>query len=273
MIGFSVENNYPVPMDEAVRLLHRIGFDAVSFNWKLGVDLTGGIQAARSLDMPIHYLHAPQGAYHTLWTQDAPEMLQLILQTLEDCKSWSVPIYVLHTCSDFVPITPDRAIGERNFRRITDTAARYGITVAFENTARPSYLKALMELYADDPHVGYCWDSGHEQCYAPQEDFLAQYGDRLLVTHLNDNIGMSTPGEPNSADDLHLIPGDGIADWVNQLKRLRGANKVDILSFELKRVSKPNQKLRLYDDLSLAEYFEKVYVHALKLEDAYRRSW
>lgn len=270
MIGFSVENNYPIPISDAVSLLHCIGFDAVSFNWKSGISLAPGVECANKLGMHVQYLHAPQGAYHSLWIQKDPEMLQLLLQALEDCRNWAIPLYVMHVCSDFVDITPDCSIGEQNFRRITDTAAQYGIAVAFENTAKPAYLKTLMELYQSDANVGYCWDSGHEQCYTPQVDHLQLYGHRLLATHLNDNMGMRCNGCPNKADDLHLIPHDGIADWDRQISRLKGAKKLDILNFELKRVSKPDvQTIRLYDDMTLCAYFEKVHTQARQIETQY----
>lgn len=262
MIGFSVENNYPVPISEAVCLLKQVGFDAVAFNWKVNLDLNPGIEAARMLGLHITYLHAPQGDYHTLWLEDDPAFLHIILQALEDCRRWSVPIFVMHVCRDFLNITPDLSIGRKNFRRITDTAARYGISVAFENTEKPDFLEAVMNLYNDDDPIGFCWDSGHEQCYTPNVDHLQLYGHRLMVTHLNDNVGMACPGMPNRTDDLHLVPGDGTADWAHQLARLKKAKQVDILNFELKRVSKQDQKIRLYDGLSLHEYFSKVFDRA-----------
>jgi len=255
-------------MHEAVLLLQKIGFDAVSFNWKNGIDHTLTIQTARALGMHIQYLHAPQGAYHTLWTQRGPDMLQQLLCALDDCHKWSIPLYVMHVCSDFVEIMPDLSIGAENFGCIIEKAGQYGIAVALENTARPSYLKTLLDLYQDIPHVGYCWDSGHEQCYTPQEDFLASYGDRLMVTHLNDNMGMHLD-RPDKNDDLHLLPQDGIADWTRQIERLKKAKPVEILNFELKRVSKPTQKVRLYDHMTPEYYFNQAFLRAKELEAQY----
>lgn len=258
-------------MDEAVRLLHQTGFDAVAFNWKAGVDLAAGINAARALGMLVQYLHAPQGFYHPLWVEEEPEILRLLLQGLEDCRRWDISMYVMHVCSDFVDITPNLTVGAKNFKRITDTAARYGIAVAFENTEKPAYLETIMNLYRDDANIGFCWDSGHEQCYTPAEDILRRHGHRLLVTHLNDNMGMSTD-MANSMDDVHLIPGDGIANWDHQLARLRQAAPLDILTFELKRVSKPGrQKVHLYDHMDVETFFTAAYDSAKILADQYFR--
>lgn len=43
---------------------------------------------------------------------------------------------------------------------------------------------------------------------------LDKYGDRLIATHLNDNLGVSDfDGKVTWTDDLHLLPFDGIIDW------------------------------------------------------------
>ena len=43
---------------------------------------------------------------------------------------------------------------------------------------------------------------------------LALYGEKLICTHLNDNLGIKDfEGKTTWHDDLHLLPFDGIADW------------------------------------------------------------
>ena len=43
---------------------------------------------------------------------------------------------------------------------------------------------------------------------------MALYGDRLLCTHINDNLGIRNyEGRITFIDDLHLLPFDGVADW------------------------------------------------------------
>lgn len=71
-----------------------------------------------------------------------------------------------------------------------------------------------MNHFRGNPAVGFCWDSGHELCYNHGRDMLAQYGDRLLGTRLNDNLGVRDDGgQITFLDDLHLLPFEGIADW------------------------------------------------------------
>ena len=74
---------------------------------------------------------------------------------------------------------------------IVDKAAEYGIQIAFENTEGQEFLFALMAHFKGNDTVGFCWDSGHEMCYNHSSNLLDELGDRLIVTHLNDNLGIS----------------------------------------------------------------------------------
>lgn len=50
---------------------------------------------------------------------------------------------------------------------------------------------------------------------------MALYGDKLIGTHLNDNLGIKDfTGKITWLDDLHLLPFDGIADWDSIVQRL-----------------------------------------------------
>ena len=103
--------------------------------------------------------------------------------------------------------------------------------IAFENTEGEEYLTALMNAFKNDPSVGFCWDTGHEMCYNHSKDMLSLYGDKLICTHLNDNLGIRNyEGKITYLDDLHLLPFDGIADWDNLAARLKAHNYHDTLT-------------------------------------------
>ena len=121
-----------------------------------------------------------------------------------------------------------------------------------------------MERYEGCPAVGFCWDSGHEQCFTPQRDFLRHYGNRLVMTHLNDNLGVTDPsGVFSGTDDLHLLPFHGKTDWDRTVCRLKAAKPQDILNFELKIRPKGDRcKLDLYSKMPLWQYFQEAYQRA-----------
>lgn len=128
-----------------------------------------------------------------------------------------------------------------------------------------------MEHYADNGSVGFCWDSGHEMCYNHSHDLLELYGNRLLLTHLNDNLGISRyDGKTFWTDDLHLLPFDGIADWDYNTERLKSSRRLEILNFELNINSKPERHENdAYTAMPPELYFAEAYKRACKIAFKY----
>ena len=124
-----------------------------------------------------------------------------------------------------------------------------------------------MEHFKDNPVVGFCWDSGHEMCYNHSVDLLKKYGDRLIMTHLNDNLGISRfDGKTYYTDDLHLLPLDGVADWDYNAERLKQSTIPEFLNFELSTVSKPGRHENdCYSVMPYEQYFTEAYKRACKI--------
>ena len=87
------------------------------------------------------------------------------------------------------------------------------------------------------------------------------------TSHPNDNLGISRfDGEIFWTDDLHLLPGDGIADWNESVARLKKSHPLTYLNFELSMVSKPDRHDNdLYGKLSPEEYFALAYARACRI--------
>ena len=104
-------------------------------------------------------------------------------------------------------------------------------------------------------------------CYNYSRNLLEFYGDRLIATHINDNLGIKDfNGRIFWHDDLHLLPFDGIADWDERMKRLDDCGFCDIMTFELCRLSKPNRHENdIYIKMTLEEYLAEAYKRACRL--------
>ena len=272
-IGMSVGNAYSVPTADVVRMLAQIGFDAVSPVWDAKVDLADVVSAAKESGLEVQSLHAPYHRANKMWNTDeavsAPAKEEL-LRALDDCRRWEIPVMVVHAWIGFGDEVGDISTGLNNYGEVVERAAQYGIRLAFENTEGLQYLEALLEHFKDNETVGFCWDSGHEMCYNYSEDLLAKFGDRLYMTHLNDNLGTSRfDGKIFWTDDLHLLPYDGIADWDEIVSRLKASRKMEILNFELKIASVPNRHENdIYGQMGLKSYFTEAYKRACRV--AYR---
>lgn len=273
-IGFSVGNNYAVPTEEMVKLVKAAGFDAISPVWDSKVKLDSVIEAAHVCGLEVQSLHAPFHGVSKLWNKDetisTPEKEELLV-ALEDCHRWEIPVMVVHAWIGFGDEVGDIPSGLKNYGELIDRAEQYGIRLAFENTEGLQYLNALLEHFKDRETVGFCWDSGHEMCYNYSEDLLAKFGDRLYMTHLNDNLGISRfDGEIYWTDDLHLLPYDGIADWEVYTDRMAASRRMEILNFELKIDSIPDRhESDLYVQMELSQYLAEAYKRACRVACRY----
>ena len=273
-IGLSVGYDYNIPMNEVVDLISEAGFNAISPVWVSDDRLSSLVNYARYKGLVIQSLHAPFGKSSDLWSNDETKStiaVTELLNALDDCAMLNIPILVCHAWIGFEYTQKPSKSGLDNFQIIVDKAKELNIKVAFENTEGEEFLFAILEHFKSYDNVGFCWDSGHEMCYNRSNDLLRKLGNLLIMTHLNDNLGISDPeGKIFWTDDLHLLPFDGIADWDNNVKRLKNSSHLDILNFELNLKSKPNRHENdKYMEMSLRDYFVEAYNRARKISDAY----
>ena len=275
-IGISIGNDYNIPTVYVVKMVKRIGFDAISPVWKTNGDLFEIVQAAKESGLCIQSLHAPFGKAADMWSGNAalyaPAKAEL-LSALDACVQFNIPVLVVHTWIGFDYIFDAMSLDYKNFDEIVSYAEKYSIKIAFENTEGEEYLFALMEHFKNNDTVGFCWDSGHEMCYNHSQDLLSKYGDRLIMTHINDNLGISRfDGKTFWTDDLHLLPFDGISDWNYNVDRLKKSQHMDILNFELNINSKPEQHENdVYGQMTLEQYFTEAYKRACKIAYKYSK--
>lgn len=274
-IGISIGNDYDISMEKRLQIIKNAGFDAISPVWESKEVLVEILNIARRLGLEIQSLHAPFGRAADMWSEN-PDICTFakdeLTEATEACALCQIPVLVVHAWIGFDYKFEKDELYFENFDEIVSRAERCGIKIAFENTEGDEYLAALMEHFENNDSVGFCWDSGHEMCYNRSVDLLAKFGDRLIMTHLNDNLGIgSFDGEITWKDDLHLLPFDGIADWDYNISRLQKSRYMPTLNFELKVSSKPDRHENdIYMQMSPEQYFTEAYKRACKI--AYRYS-
>lgn len=273
-LGFSLQPQYDRPVAEVLPLLKKAGFSAVSPVWSPDLDLDSLCAQVGELNMTVQSLHAPHKGIAYLWTPEASEAqgpMGNVTESLRACARHRIPILVLHGWQGLFYTFPDTPLDFRFFDGLVSQAGELGVRIAFENLEGEEYLAALMDRYRELPQVGFCWDSGHDHCYPHRLDFLASFGDRLIMTHLNDNLGLRDPsGIPSGLDDLHFLPFDGNLNWNRVLDRLRAAPPQSIWNFEFKiRSHSSNPEDLLYTGLSLEEFLEKAGSRARRIRELY----
>ena len=274
-LGFSLQSQYNLPIEQVIDLLAQAGFSAVSPLWSPELDLQSLNTYLQANRMTIQSLHAPHKGISSLWNPDTPkssQVLENILRSIDACAQFQIPILVVHGWQGVLYSFPETPLNFQNFDTIVSYAQKTGISIAFENLEGEEYLAALMARYQDCAHVGFCWDSGHEHCYPHKTDFLGRFGDRLIMTHLNDNWGLRDPsGIPSGNDDLHFLPFDGNLDWDMAISRLKNAPKQKILNFEIKtRSHSADPKDLIYSQLSPEAFFKMAGERARRILQIYR---
>ncbi len=269
----SLNDTFGLSSEEQIKLFKTTGFEAFTGHWGDGCEEEVRLCAktAKDENMIFHSFHAPWNYAADMWDEnekeDAEKGIKQAKGFIDLCNELEIPMIISHVYVGFDKEYKPTEFGLENYGKVIDYAETKGIKIAFENTEGDCYLDAILTEFKDRKHIGFCWDSGHEMCYNDSKDLLELYGDRLFATHINDNLGVKDyGGKITWHDDLHLLPFDGIADWNYNVERMKKAQKLDILTFELNNTSKPNRyENDKYFKMPVEEYLAEAYVRACKI--------
>lgn len=268
----SLNGTFGIPDTEQVRLLKKTGFEAFTGYWCVGEDdrVRACAKVGKEEGMIFQSFHAPWSYTADMWDENEKEGAARGVKDLKHfidlCAELEIPIMISHVFVGFDKVCVPSAFGIENYGAVVEHAKKSGVKIAFENTEGEAGLDALLTEFRSEECVGFCWDSGHEMCYNDSKDLLALYGDRLIATHINDNLGVKDfNGVHTWKDDLHLLPFDGIADWEYNAERIVKTGFNDILTFELNNKSKPDRHENdKYFKMPIEEYVAEAYVRACR---------
>ena len=175
-------------------IIHNLGFDgffsdeqiANSYN-----DLAELKKKGDELFLQLESSHATIPGCHTLWENGVAgdNYVELLKNNIDNCHNLSIPILVVHIQPD-LKNNPSFEQGIERLEAVVRYAGINNVKIAFENINSSAYLLRTLD-YFNVPHVGFCYDCGHETCYTPETRYLPILGERLLCTHIHDNDGMN----------------------------------------------------------------------------------
>lgn len=239
-----------VSSEQQMRILKEVGWDGYFDGDLPDLDFAESARLAREIGLTRQSFHAPFDGAAVIWENGGKGDREVDRQIgyLRLCAEYGVPVMVMHAIIGMDIHSPTH-LGTERFGKIFAEAERLGVTVALENTEGEEYLERLLTAYRGCRAVKFCIDTGHEMCYNDRRDLIGKYGDRLVCTHLNDNMGR-TGDEITFLDDSHMMPFDGTADWQNIADRLNRAGYTGDLTFELTYESRPHRDThRIYAGL------------------------
>jgi sugar phosphate isomerase/epimerase len=250
-IGVNLLLNSGVSGEDLIKFLSHLGFEAA---------FTGVLEEREEQEnianllskysIEYEFLHAPSKGINNIWleNEEGEAVLTILKGSLERCREVGVGKLVVHLSSgDDAPPISD--IGMNRFKRLVDFSDKIGVQIAFENQRKMGNLAWAVESF---PSAGFCYDTGHENCFTNGKRFMPLLGDRLVCTHIHDNFG-----EHNR--DLHMLPFDGNVDFEGVVKELKRVDYKGSLMLEINPkqcdkygVSNPYGKMELFDYLTVA---------------------
>ncbi len=269
-LSLALNSQFGIPFEEQIKLLKNTGFDgfAIDCNGK-DDDISSLVKLSKDEGMFIDYIHAPFNKSDDMWENGniGDIALSQLIEVAEVCATHEIPSLVVHTFIGFYDENIPTQAGIDRYGRLVKRASELGVKIAFENTEGEEYLFALMDAFKGEKSAGFCWDTGHELCYNRGRDLMALYGDRLLVTHLNDNLGVRDfSGKITYIDDLHLLPFDGVSNWDSIAEKLAKSGFSGPLNFELNTKSKPNRHENdKYSAMPIESYIAEAYSRACRV--------
>ena len=244
-------SNEKMPIDEAVKRIASLGYDAVDVNlvmvcnktlrlhgddWKFEAEKIA--LAAQEGRVDLAQCHLPfrgkKVKCHT--PEDLDYYYEMFYRAIDVASFLQIPWGVIHPDtfreSGFSDDECARLNHENNDKYI-EYALNKNLNIAYENmtfnksAGYCTYIDQLVHLidsYADS-RIGACLDTGHaNMVYKDQYDAIIKLGHRLKCTHINDNLGK---------DDLHLAPFSGTVNWETVMKALREINYPGVLNLEI----------------------------------------
>ncbi len=112
-------------------------------------------------------------------------------------------------------------IGEKRLLTVLDECERLSLPLAIENLDNKELFVSIFDKI-QHPKLQFCFDSGHNNIFNKDFDYLSLYKDKLITLHLHDNDGTW---------DQHTLNSLGNINWQKIGEKLRG--KDIILDYEL----------------------------------------
>jgi len=248
---FGYGSGYDVSFEERYKLIRKSGFDCVMLWWSnqfgRGDGYQEDVRLARRVGLFVESIHVPVHEQNNLSLDNlsGEGVFQSYLQCVADCCEYDIPTMVIHLPNDNNPLNQT---GIRRLAELINKAEQKNIQIAFENLSNIKNLKVVLNKFTSN-NVGYCYDSCHHINYAPDEDLLGMYGNRLMAIHLQDNGG---------SHNQHQLPFDGNIKWDTVMEKIActgywGATTLEPMNWD-------------YSHLNICQFLELAYERAKRLD-------
>lgn len=240
-----------ISIKERFEIYKKCGFEYVGFYMDNsyiddGEDYIDMLHIAKDVGLKIDQLHLDYKMSNMMADTMDNDYIRYIIDKINEAKLYNIPYLVLHasmgnTPPDMSEYMPNRLYDIDKLLDDSDTK------LCFENVRCNNNLDKIMDINLSN--FGICFDSGHANCYSDSLKFLEKYSDKILCTHLHDNMGT----------DTHDIIFNGNIDWSKVYPLIERSNRgIDYLECFPPRGAKLNRK-------EFVEFVQNCYNRYVKL--------
>ena len=160
-----VSGSFGLDVCEQIRLFGHAGFDG--FFTAFDGETEKYRKLADEIGMIYQSIHAPFRNAAKMWGQgdEAQAAVDELLLCVKACGDFGVPIVIVHPYIGFHSTNIPTDGGISNFRRVVESAAEKGVTVAFENVEGEEYLAALENCTYEGNHLVFDVDGKSYEIY------------------------------------------------------------------------------------------------------------
>lgn len=249
-VGINIRDNITYGVDSFADCIASAGFESV---FTCGNDEAFTAHIAKKCsdrNMLYEALHAPWTNINDLWykTDSSEKVLGEFKKSVDLAAEYGIPIVIAHISSkEDCPHVTDA--GLENFDRFVNYAAQKNIVIAVENQRKLGNIATVLEIYGKETNVQFCWDIGHEKCFAHGREYMPLFADRCVMTHVHDNSCLYNVDE-------HLLPFDGSIDFRRTAELIHNYEYKGTLMLE---IDLPHEGSEKYANLSMEQFVAKAY--------------
>ena len=257
-IGINADSFRGGDVYESLKKIKAHGFNCF-FVEGYSSDFIGYKKLADELGLTFDFIHAPFRGINDFWLEGDgyKELYEKICLSIETAAACSVPVVITHLSSGWQPPAVSE-IGLSRFDALVEIAEQRGIILAFENLRNYENIMVIMERYKDRKNVRFCYDCGHEYCYTHGVDWIKIFGEKLICTHIHDNLGYDRTCDP----DIHILPFDGTLDYADMVRRLDKVGYEGPIMLEVFNTTKSE-----YKELTADEFFATCAARAKRIAE------
>lgn len=249
--GISFYFGFNVKPELRAKKIKEAGFDSIitsadkRFNKQNG-KISKQVKLFKKYNLKLSSLHMTYNndelPYFWEEGKEGEKLKKNLIKDVKIAKKYGFSCVVVHLFGKY------SNVGEKRLKEVLKVCEKTEIPLAIENIdCQNVFLETFKNI--SSPYLKFCYDSGHNNIFDKDFDYLNQFEDKLIALHLHDNDGES---------DLHTVSKiSGTIDWDRVAQGLAGHSNIS-LDYELL-----NKK---GNDLTAEQYLNEAYKQACDLE-------